>query len=281
MARTATSARAEFLAGCRDEAPLLLGVAPFGMIYGIAALSAGIPAWLAQLASAVVFAGAAQLVIVQMLVAGAGFVPIALTSGLLNLRHVLYSASMAEYVRHLPRRWRLLLAYLLTDEAYAVAVLHYQRREPAPTAPAGSSGSGGGRDTASAASAEPDPKAASIASVAPAGDADTPAHEDLRHWYFLGAGFTLWAGWQLSTAAGLLFGATIPAEWELDFAVPLTFIALLTLLLRERAGQAAALVAGLGALAFAALPYKLGLVAAIVLGLLAGAWTVRRLERAR
>ena len=281
MARTGTSAGGEFLAGCRDEAPLLLGVAPFGMIYGIAALSAGIPAWLAQLASAVVFAGAAQLVIVQMLVAGAGFVPIALTSGLLNLRHVLYSASMAEYVRHLPRRWRLLLAYLLTDEAYAVAVLHYQRREPAPTAPTGSSGSGGGRDTASAASAEPGPKAASIASVAPAGDADTPAHEDLRHWYFLGAGFTLWAGWQLSTAAGLLFGATIPAEWELDFAVPLTFIALLTLLLRERAGQAAALVAGLGALAFAALPYKLGLVAAIVLGLLAGAWTVRRLERAR
>jgi 4-azaleucine resistance transporter AzlC len=233
------SAGREFLAGCRDEAPLLLGVAPFGMIYGIAALSAGVPAWLAQLASAVVFAGAAQLVIVQMLAAGAGALPIALTSGLLNLRHVLYSASMAEYVRHLPRRWRLLLAYLLTDEAYAVAVLRYQRHEPAAV--------------------------------------DAP---DLRHWYFFGAGFTLWAGWQLSTAAGLLFGATIPAEWELDFAVPLTFIALLTLPLRERAGQAAALVAGLGALAFAALPYKLGLVAAILLGLLAGVWTLRRLERA-
>lgn len=242
MAGAGMSAGGEFLAGCRDEAPLLLGVAPFGMIYGIAALSAGVPAWLAQLASAVVFAGAAQLVIVQMLAAGAGALPIALTSGLLNLRHVLYSASMAEYVRHLPRRWRLLLAYLLTDEAYAVAVLRYQRRDHrAPPAPA----------------------------------------PDLRHWYFLGAGFTLWAGWQLSTAAGLLFGATIPAAWELDFAVPLTFIALLTLLLRERAGQAAALVAGLGALAFAALPYKLGLVAAILLGLLAGVWTVRRLERAR
>lgn len=260
MAGSGTSAGAEFLAGCRDEAPLLLGVAPFGMIYGIAALSAGVPAWLAQLASAVVFAGAAQLVIVQMLAAGAGFLPIALTSGLLNLRHVLYSASMAEYVRHLPRRWRLLLAYVLTDEAYAVAVLRYQRREAA-TPPHGESGAN--RDTAST---QP---------------VDNAAHADLRHWYFLGAGFTLWAGWQLSTAAGLLFGATIPAAWELDFAVPLTFIALLTLLLRERAGQAAALVAALGALAFAALPYKLGLVAAILLGLAAGAWTVHRLERAR
>lgn len=241
MAGKATSAGGEFLAGCRDEAPLLLGVVPFGMIYGIAALAAGVPAWIAQLASAVVFAGAAQLVIVQMLTAGAGALPITLTSGLLNLRHVLYSASMAEYVRHLPRRWRLLLAYLLTDEAYAVAVLRYQRH---------------------------------AADTARAGDGP-----DLRHWYFLGAGFTLWAGWQLSTAAGLLFGATIPAEWELDFAVPLTFIALLTLLLRERAGRAAALVAGLGALAFAGLPYKLGLVAAILLGLLAGVWTVHRLER--
>jgi len=242
MTGTRKSAGGEFLAGCRDEAPLLLGAIPFGMIYGIAALAAGVPAWIAQLASALVFAGAAQLVIVQMLAAGAGALPIALTSGLLNLRHMLYSASMAEYLRHLPRRWRLLLAYLLTDEAYAVAVLRYQRH---------------------------------AADRAQAGDG-----ADLRHWYFLGAGVTLWAGWQLSTAAGLLFGATIPPEWELDFAVPLTFIALLALLLRERAGQAAALAAGLGALAFAALPYKLGLVAAILLGLLAGVWTVRRMKRA-
>ena len=53
----------EFLAGCRDEAPLQLGVVPFGMLYGIGAIQAGMPVWIAQLASAVVFAGAAQLVI--------------------------------------------------------------------------------------------------------------------------------------------------------------------------------------------------------------------------
>ena len=236
MARTGTSAGGEFLAGCRDEAPLLLGVAPFGMIYGIAALAAGVPAWLAQLASAIVFAGAAQLVIVQMLAAGAGFVPIALTSGLLNLRHVLYSASMAEYVRHLPRRWRLLLAYLLTDEAYAVAILRYTR---------------------------------------PAAADQEQAEPDLRHWYFLGCGLTLWGCWQLSTALGIAFGARIPPEWDIDFAVPLTFIALLTLLVKERAGQAAALVAALAVLALAALPFRLGLVLAIVLGLLAGAAVAR------
>lgn len=265
---------AEFLAGCRDEAPLQLGVAPFAMLYGIGALAAGMPAWLAQLASAVVFAGAAQLVIVQMLAAGAGAVPVGLTASLLNLRHVLYSASVAEYVRHLPRRWRLLLAYLLTDEAYAVAILRYQsdvgrgaREGRTKTDGTPEAARDSARDDANATNAAREAGAAGETSDAnPAGN----AFADLRHWYFLGCGCTLWLTWQLATAAGLLFGATIPPEWEIDFAVPLTFIALLTLLLRERAGQAAALFAALGALAFAALPYKLGLVAAVLLGLLAG-----------
>ena len=226
----------EFLAGCRDEAPLQLGVIPFGMLYGIGAVAAGMPVWLAQLTSMVVFAGAAQLVIVQMLSAAAGALPIGLTAVLLNLRHLLYSASVAEHVRHLPRRWRVVLAYLLTDEAYAVAILRYTR---------------------------------------PAAADQEQAEPDLRHWYFLGCGLTLWGCWQLSTALGIAFGARIPPEWDIDFAVPLTFIALLTLLVKERAGQAAALVAALAVLALAALPFRLGLVLAIVLGLLAGAAVAR------
>ena len=226
----------EFLAGCRDEAPLQLGVIPFGMLYGIGALAVGMPVWLAQLTSMLVFAGAAQLVIVQMLAAAAGALPIGLTAVLLNLRHMLYSASVAEHVRHLPRRWRVVLAYLLTDEAYAVAILRYTR---------------------------------------PAAADQEQAEPDLRHWYFLGCGLTLWGCWQLSTALGIAFGARIPPEWDIDFAVPLTFIALLTLLVKERAGQAAALVAALAVLALAALPFRLGLVLAIVLGLLAGAAVAR------
>ena len=226
----------EFLAGCRDEAPLQLGVIPFGMLYGIGAVAAGMPVWLAQLTSMVVFAGAAQLVIVQMLSAAAGALPIGLTAALLNLRHLLYSASVAGHVRHLPRRWLVVLAYLLTDEAYAVAILRYTR---------------------------------------PAAADQEQAEPDLRHWYFLGCGLTLWGCWQLSTALGIAFGARIPPEWDIDFAVPLTFIALLTLLVKERAGQAAALVAALAVLALAALPFRLGLVLAIVLGLLAGAAVAR------
>ncbi len=85
---------AEFLAGCRDEAPLQLGVMPFGMLYGIGALAAGLPAWIAQLASAVVFAGAAQLVIVQMLAAGAGALdPLAPDRGRKTCRNLMCTAS--------------------------------------------------------------------------------------------------------------------------------------------------------------------------------------------
>jgi len=44
-----------------------------------------------------------------------------------NLRHALYSASIAPYLQNLPNRWKFVLAYLLTDEAYAVTINHYQQ----------------------------------------------------------------------------------------------------------------------------------------------------------
>jgi predicted branched-subunit amino acid permease len=76
--------------------------------------------------SAVVFAGAAQFIAAQLLHSGAPAAVVILTIAVVNLRHVLYSASVAPYVERLPLRWRSWLAYLLTDEAYAVAILHYE-----------------------------------------------------------------------------------------------------------------------------------------------------------
>lgn len=239
----------EFLTGCRDELPLQFGCIPFGLLYGIAAINAGISPWLAQLGSAIVFAGASQLVIVQMIAAGAAALPIGTTLSVINLRHLLYSASVAPHVRHLSRPWRLLLAYLLTDEAYAVAILRYQRSDD-----------------------NSDRQKAIDRSVF------NPSSQDFRHWYFLGCGFTLWFFWQISSAIGIFFGATVPPEWDIDFAVPLTFIALLALLMRQQGATATAMVAGLAAILFASLPYKLGLVVAITLGLFAGVWASRKIE---
>ncbi|OKA44885.1 branched-chain amino acid ABC transporter permease [Ralstonia solanacearum] len=110
---------AEFRAGVLALAPMLLGVVPFGLIYGVLATSAGMPAWLAVAMSAVVFGGASQMILVQLWAGGAPALVIAATVSMVNLRHALYSASIAPALAHLPRRWKWLIAYLLTDEAFA------------------------------------------------------------------------------------------------------------------------------------------------------------------
>jgi branched-subunit amino acid transport protein len=65
-----SSPRSEFLAGIRAELPLLLGVTPFGLIYGTLALQAGIPAAPALAMSSIVLAGSAQFVATQLFSAG-------------------------------------------------------------------------------------------------------------------------------------------------------------------------------------------------------------------
>jgi 4-azaleucine resistance transporter AzlC len=122
----------QFFLGVKDELPILVGVIPFGMIYGVLALSAGLNPFDAQAMSAVIFAGSAQFMSAQLIKVGTPALVIILTGFAINLRHALYSATLAPYVRHLPLRWKALLAYLLTDEAFAVTVLNYQREGITP-----------------------------------------------------------------------------------------------------------------------------------------------------
>ena len=117
----------EFWLGVRDELPILFGVVPFGLIYGILTLSAGMSPLDAQAMSSVVFAGSSQFMTAKLISAATPGLVIILTGFVINLRHALYSASLAPYTRHLPMRWKAALAYLLTDEAYAVSITHYQQ----------------------------------------------------------------------------------------------------------------------------------------------------------
>jgi 4-azaleucine resistance transporter AzlC len=223
--------------------PIVIGVLPFGMIYGAAAVGAGMPAALAQAASAIIFAGSAQFLTAQLAGVGAPVAVSVMSAAIVNLRHLLYSASLAPFLRELPPRWRWGLAYLLTDEAYAVAVTRFR------------SGQARGR----------------------------PMPE--RHWYLLGAGMMLWVCWQASTAVGVIFGARVPAGWGLDFALPLTFIALVIPALRDRADVSAGVAAGVAATTAVALPFKLGLLlgagAGIGVGLVVWRYANHRLRSAR
>ncbi|MGG2396570.1 AzlC family ABC transporter permease [Pseudomonas sp. SH1-B] len=121
------SRQQEFTQGARDMLPMLLGAIPFGIIFGSLAGAAGLDPWQAQGMSLLVFAGSAQFIAISLLTGGAGIAVVLMTTFVVNLRHALYSASMQPHVRHLPKRWRMPLAFWLTDEAYAVVVQRYAR----------------------------------------------------------------------------------------------------------------------------------------------------------
>lgn len=214
----------QFWAGVRAEIPLLIGVFPFGLIYGALALNAGLSPAAAQMMSWIVFAGSSQFITTQLVHESAPGLVIVLTIAVVNLRHMLYSASMAPYLAPLSTRWKALLSYFLTDEAYAPSIMHYEEKGITPHA----------------------------------------------HWFLLGAGLSLWLDWQISTALGIFLGAKIPETWSLDFALPLTFIAMIVPVLKNQPAVAAALSAGVVALVAFPLPYKLGLILAALAGILVG-----------
>ena len=74
----------------------------------------------------------------------------------------------------------------------------------------------------------------------------------------------------MSTGFWIFLGASIPQDWPLDFALPLTFIALVVPALKHRPAVAASLSAGLVALLAYGLPFKLGLILAALTGILVG-----------
>ncbi|MEN4010468.1 MAG: AzlC family ABC transporter permease [Chloroflexota bacterium] len=118
---------AQLLDGIRDTLPLLVGIIPFGMIYGVLAVNAGIPPAAAQAMSAILFAGSSQFMIVQLVGAGTPWLVVVATAFIVNLRHALYSASLAPRLRSLSAAWKGLLAYVLVDEAYAIGITRYER----------------------------------------------------------------------------------------------------------------------------------------------------------
>ena len=124
----------EFLRGARDTLPLILGAIPFGIIFGTLASAAGLSPWQALGMSLLVFAGSAQFIAVSLLGTGtgAGLAVLLLTTFVVNLRHALYSATLQPFVRHLPVRWRMPLAFGLTDETFAVVQHRYAAPDQSP-----------------------------------------------------------------------------------------------------------------------------------------------------
>ena len=112
-------------AGARAVAPQLIGVIPFGLVAGAAPADGGLGVGAAAGFSSFLFAGASQLAAIDVLTHG-GTVFVAVLAALtINLRMVLYSASLAPYLTKDRLRWRMLASYLLVDQIYAVAVTRW------------------------------------------------------------------------------------------------------------------------------------------------------------
>lgn len=121
-----------FWQGYRATMPLLIGVAPFGLVFGALAVAVGLTPIAAIGMSFFVVAGSSQFIAAQLIGDGAPIVIIVLTTFIINLRHFLYSASLAPAFRPLSRGWKWLLAYVMVDEIYATVIARRQQEDFSP-----------------------------------------------------------------------------------------------------------------------------------------------------
>jgi predicted branched-subunit amino acid permease len=207
------TALSELRAGAKAVAPMLVGVIPFGLVAGATPATNGLGGGAAIGLSTIVFAGASQLAAAEALADGSTALVAVVAACTINLRLLLYSASLAPHLAEVPLRRRLFIGYLLTDQAYAVSITRWTQ--------------------------EADDEAAG-GPPAPGLERKVP--------YYLGAALLLWANWQVCTIVGILIGSAVPDSLPLDFAVPLVFLVLLVPAISSRPAAVAALVGGLVAL---------------------------------
>jgi len=170
-----------FLKGVVDVLPLLIPVVPFGIILGAIGIELGFTPLETFATSFIIFGGASQIVFLQLFSGGASSLITITSTFVVNSRHLLYGASLSEYLNKLSLSWKILLSYLLTDQAYAVSNIYFEKNKS----------------------------------------------NELKHYYLLGSGFSLWFVWQIFTIVGIFLGSIVPEELGLSYTIPLTFISLL------------------------------------------------------
>lgn len=106
---------------------IVASVVGFGLVFGLTARGAGFSVVEAAAFSAIVFAGASQFAAAGMVAAGFAWPAIVLLTALVNARHALYAAALAPWLRGRPRAERALMAHVLTDEAFALSLVHFRR----------------------------------------------------------------------------------------------------------------------------------------------------------
>lgn len=216
-----------FFKGATHALPFILVIVPFAMLFGVLSAEAGLGPWETQIFSIAVFAGASQLVALQLLQDQAPVLVILATGLAVNLRMLMYSVALTPHLGAASLGLRAMIAYFLVDQSFALSLAEYEKQGETTTAQ----------------------------KVA----------------YFFGTVTPITLVWNASTALGVQMGRAVPESWGLDFAMPITFIAMAAAMLRTWPHGVAMGVSVGVTLALWAMPYGTGLLVGAMAGMAAGA----------
>ncbi|HWL45004.1 MAG TPA: AzlC family ABC transporter permease [Ilumatobacter sp.] len=227
----------------RDAVPMFVPALPFGFIVGVAMTQSAMPTWVAWLTSPLIFAGASQLGVITL--AGHATLWGVIVAGLvINLRHVMYAAALAQPMQRQPRWFRWFAPFLLIDQVFALVTLRLT--ESPDTSPV----------------------------------AGSPAA--LRRYYLVVGGF-FFSSWLVVSTLGMVIGPVIPDSWQLEFAIPVLFVGMVLIAVDKLPQAVAAVVGAAVGLATAGLQDRLGILVGAAAGIAAGsaaeaAWGERQLR---
>jgi len=115
--------------GILDVSPLMIPVVPFGIIFGVIGMELGIGPYMTFGMSIIVFGGASQIVLLQLFSGGASSLVILSSVGAVNSRHLLYGAVLSEHLSGLKLIWKLIISYVLVDQAFAVSNDYFKKNK--------------------------------------------------------------------------------------------------------------------------------------------------------
>ena len=214
----------EFKNGCLQEIPLQLGVFPFGIAYGILGIEVGLTNIQTYLLSIIIFAGVSQIVFAQLVSTFTPSFMIVGTIGIVNLRHILYGVSLSSYLKKLSLKWRIILSYLITDEAFAISYKRFSEEKKTK----------------------------------------------YMHFHLLGSGITLWTSWQISTLIGIFIGPLIPNSLNLEYVIPLSFIAIVVVSINTKIKLIVFIMSALFSILLRDLPWNLWIITSGLISIIIG-----------
>ena len=214
----------EFKNGCLQEIPLQLGVFPFGIAYGILGIEVGLTNIQTFLLSIIIFAGVSQIVFAQLFSTFTPSFMIVGTIGIVNLRHILYGVSLSSYLKKLSLKWRVILSYLITDEAFAISYKRFSEEKKTK----------------------------------------------YMHFHLLGSGITLWISWQISTLIGIFIGPSIPNSLNLEYVIPLSFIAIVVVSINTKIKLIIFIMSALLSILLRDLPWNLWIITSALISIIIG-----------